>query len=351
MAWKRDSDTIAFDPRVLEVLEHALADDRSVNEVWGFFSRMAAQSAQHTTDYVVPFAVALVLAGNSRDNLERLWEQCEFAGLGEVIELPNGRRAFQMVNDPEFVHIKSAEEIAFEQQRKADNSDTHMTTRIRLRDGDACRYCGLVVWFGQRRGDKRGTYDHRPPGQPGSAETSVVACGACNSGRGGLSKGLSAEDGLARADELYPLRPPPDRPYWSPSTRGWLQRYTQLLSQYGLTPPPLAPEDEEPLEAGTPTPGAAAAPTGARPATGDAADPSEAPSAAATDPGEAPAAAAPGRSGRNQQNGSLQDPELPGRDGSGRVGTGRAPKSPPTSRARRRGRRGGRPRQTPRKEP
>jgi hypothetical protein len=353
MAWKRESDTIAFDPRVLDVVEHPQADPRSVNEVWGFFSRMAAMTAQHATDYVVTYPVALALAGNDHAELERLWSQCAFAGLGDEITLENGRRGFRLVNDPEFVHMKTADEIAFEAQRKRDNSDTHMTVRIRMRDGDACRYCGLVVWFSMRRGDKRGTYDHRPPGQPGSAETSVVACGACNSGRGALSRELEPEEGLAAADARYPLLAPPPQPYWSPSTREWLAGHAQVLSQYGLTPPPAAHPNEKPLRAGSPAPGAAApAPRGdERPATGD---PARSATSAGAERPTRPARPGPAasKSGRNQQDRSLLDPDPPGRvgagrDGPGREGVGSEPPAavPPTDRgspARRRGRRGGR---------
>ena len=322
MAWKRDSDTNTFDPRVLAVIEHPAADGRSVNEVWGFFERMASWSAQHTTDYVVSFPAALACANNDRDRLELLWDQCEFAGLGHVIVLDNGRRAFRLVNDPEFVHIKTAEETTFERQRKADNSEPHLTVRIRMRDGDACRYCGHVVWFTMRKGDKRGTYDHRPPGQPGTAETSVVACGACNSGRGGLSKGLPPAEGLIAADEKYPLLPEPLEPYWSPSTREWLGKHAQLLGQYGLVPPPLAGVDEQPLKAGSPAPGADPAPSGVRPATGAGDGPASAPGAAdAPDVGAQPATArSPGRSGRSSAGSAGS-----GRNPPGSAGTGRNP--------------------------
>ena len=36
---------------------------------------------------------------------------------------------------------------------------------VRWRDGDACRYCGKVVNWADRKGGKGGTYDHRMPGQ------------------------------------------------------------------------------------------------------------------------------------------------------------------------------------------
>lgn len=318
MAWKKEGDTAGNDPRVLAVVEHPRADSRSVNEVWGFFSRVSSYLALHPNDTLrVPYSACLQIASHDQQQLELLWQQCVFAGLGQVVDLPDGRRAFQIVNDPQFVHVKTASEIAFEAQRKADNGDTHMTVQIRMRDGDACRYCGLVVWFADRRGGKGGTYDHRPPGRPGSAETSVVACGACNSGRGALSRGLPPDEGLAAADERYPLLQAPAQPYWSPSTREWLNRHATILRQYGLTPPELASPDEKPIKSGTPAPGAAAAsaPGAARPATGG---------AVAAAPEQRTARPEREDVGRSRQIPADPMPAGSGDAGSGRDGTGRA---------------------------
>lgn len=306
MVWKRDSDTIAFDPRALRVIDHPQADDRTLDECWGFFSRMMGQLAQYPRDdFLVEFPTALTLALGNRARVDLLWDQLQFAGLGEVVQLEGGRRAFRVLNDADLVHVKTASEIAFEKDRKSDNSDPSLTLRVRLRDGDACRYCGMPVWFTQRKGDKRGTYDHRPPGQPGSAETSVVACGACNSGRGGLSKGLVGErrytEALEAADARYPLLPVPAEPLYNDDTRAWLNKHAAALARYGLTPPPMpatpvAAADEQ-------APGAAAAPAGARRATGD-------------------ADGAPRQVGRSRQKPSLPDPDV--RDGTGLEGEGRA---------------------------
>lgn len=60
---------------------------------------------------------------------------------------------------------------------------------MRWRDGDACRYCGKVVNWADRKGGKGGVYDHVCPASR-TWHSEVVACRSCNSIRGNASKGL-----------------------------------------------------------------------------------------------------------------------------------------------------------------
>lgn len=378
MAWVRMTDTCAFHPTVLEVLEHPEADERSVDEVLGFMVRLATQSAAHYTDYVIAWSTAVTTA-TSAARAERLLLQAQFAGYGELqVDDTTGRRRFVMAADPEFIHLKTADEAAWERQRKADNGNPSITVPVRRRDGDACRYCGNVVNWSARRGGTRGTYDHRPPGQPGSAETSVVACWSCNAARGA--------DPVEIADQRRPLMDPPTTPYYHSGTREWLAANAVVLAQHGMTPPELMP-DQQNLRAGRPAPGAQAAPTTVRRATEPTA-PARTPAAASrptqrhdrrsaprqqrhdgssagsthvSAPRSAtptPTPPRPAGSGRSRQVRGLQDSTSPGRDGAGRAGTGLvSPDQPLTSphpstpdparpRPRRRGRRGGRARTT-----
>lgn len=364
MAWKKEGDTAVFDPRVLAVLEHPSADSRSVNEVWGFFSRLTSYLALNPNDTgQVAWSVLLTLAQHDVAQLDLLLDQCVAAGLGVLVERPGARPAFQMVQDASFVHVKTKSEISFEQQRQRDNSDDHLVMPVRARDGDACRYCGRVVYWSDRKGNTRGTYDHRPPGRKGTWQTAVVCCGSCNSTRGALQRGDGTpEQKLAAADERLPLLPPPPRPYWSPRTREMLHEHAAILRQYGMTPPPLAGPDEQPLKPGTPAPGASAATPsgGARPATGDAPG-EQARSRPETEPQRA-SVVRTADSRRSRQIPSMADPDSPGRVGTGRAGegragAGRAPKAPPGGEppdrpaSRRRGRRGGRRNRSPQTDP
>lgn len=386
MAWVRMSDTAAMHPIVLGVIDHPNATDDTVDVVFGYMTRLITLAAQYEADYVVPYATAKEVAG-SFARADHLLELAAFSGYGVLeVDERTSRKLFKLVNDPEFIHIKTADELDFERQRKADNANPGICAPVRCRDGDACRYCGNVVRFtGTRRGKLAGTYDHRPPGQPGSAETSVVACGECNARRGNQP--------LEIADKILPLMSPPEKPYYHSSTREWLQSHKTILAQFGLTPPPEAP-DQKNLMAGRPVPGATAAPAdGVRRATDDPKSaapqrPQPQPTAAASAapapgvrqaapiPPETQAAADPApksvrpaapnptaRSAdpsRSPQIASVQDLDIAGRAGTGRVGSGQygsglhgparsphpvpPPAVPPSTKParRRRGARGGR---------
>lgn len=347
MAWLRMTDTAAMHPIVLAVDEHELADDRTVDEVFGFMTRLATTAAQYEADYVVAYPQVRTLAG-SRERADRLLAQAQFAGYGvQEVDDVDGRRRWRFVNDPEFLHMRTKEELDFERQRKIDNSNVEITAPVRARDGDVCRYCGRVVRFDARRGRLRGTYDHRPPGKPAAFATMVVACGQCNARRG--------DRPLKEADAEVPLLAAPVAPYYHRNTREWLHDHRTELEREGLVPPPLAP-DQHDTKQGDPAPGAQAAPVGhgERRATGDpqqaAAPTRQRAQAAAEAPSRRPAAPSSvpvSDPGRSRQNPSIRIPEASGRDGTGRYGplregTGRSPSPPGTNPRRRRGSRGGR---------
>ena len=251
MPWARLTDTAATHPIVLAVAEHPDADDRSVNEVFGFMLRLAAMSAQYLTDYVFWYSSAVQMAG-SKSQADHLLELAAFAGYGvQDVEPGSRRRFFRLVADPDFIHIKTAEEVAWERDRKANNGNLSIIVPVRWRDGDACRYCGKVVNWADRKGGKGGTYDHRLPGQSGTWHSEVVACRSCNSIRGNASKGLPPSEGMAAADRVRPLMTPPDRPYYSPRTREWLNRHADILALHDMRPPELAAEGTKPLRAGS----------------------------------------------------------------------------------------------------
>lgn len=321
MAWIRLGDTAATYPKLLEVDEHPDADESSVDEVFGWFIRIAAQSAQHPhrTEYIVTMATARHI-GRTRARTDRLIGFASFAGLLEVVEMEDGRTALKLLNDPEFVHIKTGEVLDFERQRRADNGKPEITTLVRMRDGDACRYCGRVVNFAARTGKLAGTYDHRPPGKPADAERSVVACSSCNSSR--------KDKPLEVADADMPLLDPPQLPYYSKDTRRWLNGHAPLLAAAGLTPPALADATFQNLTPGTVLQHADTAPERVRSAVAQPAD--TAPqsvrpairASAAPLAGLAPDGLLSGPGG-SRQDARVQATGSPGRDGPGRVGPGR----------------------------
>lgn len=69
-------------------------------------------------------------------------------------------------------------------RRQALHRNVALRTAIRERDGDRCRYCGVVVAWSDRRSPAGGTYDHVNPIGENSLENLVVACRSCNSKKG-----------------------------------------------------------------------------------------------------------------------------------------------------------------------
>lgn len=394
MPWLRIGDTAANHPIALAVLEDPAADDRLLNEVFGFVTRCALQSTAHLTDYMISRGTAIQVAGYSR--IDALLAAAIDAGYlvpAEMIIDGAARPAYKLLDDPDFIHMRTREEIEWERQRKTDNSNPALIIPVRIRDGDACRYCGLVVDFrpGQRKGRIAGTYDHREPGQPATVETYVVCCRACNAARG--------DD--TNADAALPLLPEPEKPYYSAHTIEWI-RTNDWAKRNGVKPPRkgkiIAPGNPAPKPKATPANGSTTGPapgingssnriptgrtTSAHPGNGSTTDqtpapdttgatgapaqhapnpptpPARTPEQPAGPPGPEHVNPAPTRadtgSVRNPQipqNGRLQDLETPGRVGSGRAGTGREGNHPhhprpsdkphtSTSRARPRNRKG-----------
>ena len=224
MTWVRTGDNAANHPVVLAPLEREDCDDRLVNEVFGFVMLCAHQSAAHLTDYVVTKAAAISLGG-SRKRAAYLIDVAIEAGYFTPIEV-DGRSAFQLINDPEFIHLRLKDEVDWERQRKRDNNNPALTVPVRLRDGDGCRWCGVIVNWSDRKGGRGGTIDHLEPQHRATVDTAVVACKSCNSSR---------QDGSTPRG-MRDLLPEPEDPYYSESTVEWLQG-NKWRERHGLAVP------------------------------------------------------------------------------------------------------------------
>jgi hypothetical protein len=333
VSWLRKGDTAHQHRAVSAILEHPDYDDRLLNEVYGFFEACAECAAARGAEYVVTRGEAL-RAGGSITRGAQLIEIALFAQLfTETITLPNGRLEYKLINEPEFMHIRTAAEKEWERLRQADSSNTSLTVPVRLRDGDACRYCGKVVIWGDTRSARGATYDNRERHRtgPGTVDIVVVSCRGCNAGR--------RDD--PDADQRYPLRPPPAQPYYHPKTVAWLAEHGHQVPSG--SPPADAPAPRPGTRPDTaPTPRPRTQRDTARPVTGTPARPATDTAPARPAPPAATAPPAP--------------PEQPGPPtakagsaGSGRAGSGAAPSTgrqrdhPQRRRRGRRGRRGGTP--------
>lgn len=189
------------------------ADDRILNEVYGWVNRCATQSAAHDQDYIVTKGTAVAMAG-SFSRFEALAAAAIFCGyFTEVMITVEGekRKAFKLVEEEDLFHMILKADKDWTAQRQADNRDLAKTGPVRLRDGDACRYCGRVVgWGADRKSVRWGSIDHVVPGEPGTVATMVVCCGQCNSKR------------KNDPNSIWKTLPIPPAPHIGPATAEWL---------------------------------------------------------------------------------------------------------------------------------
>lgn len=195
---------------MLRSLEHPKSDARSLNELFGFVARCAAESSAHRLDYTILRSQVIQLAGGMSE-APRLIALAEFCGLFKATEVDHeGMKvtAYVIHQDLELFHLKLAAEQDWENQRKRDTRDPDMTGPARLRDGDACRYCGKTVNWKDRTSSRGATYDHRVPGQKGNL---LVSCKGCNSKRKDDPEGT------------WPVLDAPQRPLYGPETVKFLR--------------------------------------------------------------------------------------------------------------------------------
>lgn len=214
MSWAKLGDKAATFPKALNA-PHFSQGRVSVNELFGFVLRCGFESAAHRTDYIVEFGVAMMMGG---PNYQELLDVAEKCGLLEQLE-SDGAPSWKIIEDPDFLHLITKAEQEWMNQQKRDSRDTKLTSAVRLRDGDSCRYCLKIVYFGADRKSARagsytrtGTMDHVIAGQEATYETFVVACGECN------SKKRDNDDALE-------LQPAPAEPFYSESTALWLAKH------------------------------------------------------------------------------------------------------------------------------
>jgi 5-methylcytosine-specific restriction endonuclease McrA len=211
MSWLRVGDTFATDPRVLEL--GSPKDERLLNEAVGFVVRCAAQSAGHKQDAFVSDATAVLVGGPRTKVLVKVVHRAGiFAERGERA----GKPGWQLLNEPELLHIRLQAGVDWEAQHRALLRDPDIFLPVRLRDGDACRYCARIVIWKDGKSGRGGTLDHILP----DGDDLVVACKSCN----------SKKQDRSFADAGLTLLPPPVDPYYG-------QHTLSVFTHHGITDP------------------------------------------------------------------------------------------------------------------
>ena len=211
MPWLKVSDTAAQHRIVWRALEIPGASMQSMWSLFGQVLALAVEAAAFKTDYVVERGSILKFTGTP-DAAQKFIADATFCGYltGEV-PLDDGRIAYRLVEDEDLFHMRLREEIDWENRRRNDTRNGALIVPIRARDGDACRWCGNVVYWGNQKGGRGATYDHLNPGVPAETRRDmVVACRSCNSSR---------KDNAGWAVDLLPA---PKTPYFSAKSAAWL---------------------------------------------------------------------------------------------------------------------------------
>ncbi|WP_296245159.1 hypothetical protein [uncultured Rothia sp.] len=226
MPWLKVSDTAAQHRIVWRALEIPGASMQSMWSLFGQVLALAVEAAAFKTDYIIERGSILKFTGTP-EAAERFIAEATFCGYltGEV-PLDDGRTAYRLVEDEDLFHMRLREEIDWENRRRNDTRNGALIVPIRARDGDACRWCGHVVYWGNQKGGRGATYDHLNPGVPAETpEDMVVACRSCNSSR---------KDNAGWAVDLLPA---PKTPYFSARSAAW-------LTENGVPTKASAPSDK-----------------------------------------------------------------------------------------------------------
>ena len=226
MPWLKVSDTAAQHRIVWRALEIPGASMQSMWSLFGQVLALAVEAAAFKTNYIIERGSVLKFTGTP-EAAEKFIADATFCGyLTDQVPLEDGRIAYKLVEDEDLFHMRLKEEIAWENRRRNDTRNASLIVPIRARDGDACRWCGHVVWWGNQKGGRGATYDHLNPGVPAETpEDMVVACRSCNSSR---------KDNAGWAVDLLPA---PKTPYYSAKSAAW-------LTENGVPTKASAPSDK-----------------------------------------------------------------------------------------------------------
>jgi hypothetical protein len=228
MPWLKQGDAAANHPIVLSALELDEADDRILNELFGFVARCATQSAAYEQDYIVTVGTARHMAGSLTryQQLAAAAKRCGYWTETTITDEDGQERpAWKLVEEEDLFHMILKEERAWTNQRKKDARDPSLTVPVRWRDGDACRRCGKTVSWTDRKSGRAGTYDHTEPGQAAHVGSLVVCCKECNSKRQDDPSGN------------WPLLAAPKTPLYGPETVEFLGKHgVEVQPSYTKTP-------------------------------------------------------------------------------------------------------------------
>lgn len=258
MSWVRLGDESGMHEVVMAPLNWEEAPLDRAWVLFGVMTRAVTFVAMHKGDYILTRA-KFMQAAMPVPYWDELWGQAVRAGYGHEVKLEDGTRALKLVEDKTLYHMISREAKEANNQHRNDTRKADVRARVKLRDGDNCRWCGKVVEFNDHRSSRAGTYsavsdlppehlDHLhgkdPKGKPAKPDMIVVSCGPCNQSRQDDREGWTKQ-----------LLSVPDKPFYSVDTAAYIKRHLNIdvepsehRTKYTLTeaPPVVTPPDSAP---------------------------------------------------------------------------------------------------------
>jgi len=205
VSFLRVGDTAAYDPRTLDPLEDPDADERTVDEVFGFSVRLAAEAGgkeHEDTDRRVTRSMVLTMAG-TKQRAEKLMAYLVRAKVWE----PHGT-GYRLINDQKYLHLLTQDEIDRTRIRSKDAKNLRLTVYAIFRDGDNCRACGRVVTWNDRKSPGGLTWEHvNILEQPTRPENYVIYCYGCQN------------------DPTAELMPAPAKPVYGAKAKAYVKKH------------------------------------------------------------------------------------------------------------------------------
>jgi hypothetical protein len=215
MAWGKSDDKTAFAWRVMRL--GSVKDDRLLNEAWGFVHRSFCWSAGAYADGFIPESIVLALAPGRGRVLIKAAQSAGLIGPRVTKHPQTLDPGWHLLLDvDELLHLRTKAEVQAEREWRALLRDPDTFLPVRWRDGDHCRYCGVVVIWKNTIGKRGGTLDHVIPG----GNELVVACRRCN----------GAKQDNTLSDLGLTLQPPPKEPFYT-------QHTLDMFEKHGYTGP------------------------------------------------------------------------------------------------------------------
>jgi 5-methylcytosine-specific restriction endonuclease McrA len=180
MPWLRIDDQAPFAPKPI-----ALG-----NAAFGALVRLAGYAAAHRTNGYVPTEVVRLIASTA--DLKKLLT-VKANGRSPVLHRPGDEcDCLDAAAWPEdggyWVHDfldrnPSRSENDVHRAKSKELRDKELRQLVKRRDGNACRYCGTVVPWADKKSPRSLTIDHVDPALAAGADNLVIACNACNAGK------------------------------------------------------------------------------------------------------------------------------------------------------------------------